>query len=455
VTLPAWQRDLIANAELYRVGGAVRDRLLGFTDAVDTDYLVRGVEPERFESILSGHGRLVLAGKAFGVYHFTPAGEPPCHIAFPRTERSTGAGHRDFEIQTDWRLPVEADLKRRDFTINAIAERIPDGTLIVPYVVERDLRERRLRMILPDAFTEDPLLILRGARFAARFDLAPDESTAAAMRDAGALVSTVSAERSQDELTKMLTQCDRPSAGFELLRRSDALRLLLPELDRAAGVTQNEYHPDDVYWHTLKVCDAAPRSSLRVRWAALLHDLGKVDTRQVIEEAGTRRVVFYGHESVGAEVAVRILERLRYPKNFVQRCAALVEHHMFRYEPTWKPATLRRFMARVGVDQLEDLFSLREADCRSRDLVDEIEALRELRERVAEELRERGSVHITDLEIDGSDVMRTLNVGAGPEVGRILNGLLERVLEEPELNRREVLLRIVQDLGGGEKRGRT
>lgn len=448
-----WQQDVIDNAELYRVGGSVRDRVLGRTDVVDTDYLVRGIEPSRLEAILARHGKVALVGKVFGVYHYSPHGEPPCDIAFPRVEQSTGPGHRDFSIQTDWRLPVEEDLRRRDFTINAMAERVPDGRLLDPFGGVADLRAKRLRMIFPRAFTEDPLRILRGARFAARFALAPDEATAAAMRDAGPLLATVSAERVQDEFSKLLTQCDGPSVGFEMLRQSNGLGAVFPELDRSSGVTQNEYHPDDVYWHTLKVCDAAPRGSLLVRWAGLLHDLGKVDTRQVLHDAAGPRVVFYGHEVTGAEIAVRVLERLRYPKAFVQRCERLVREHMFRYESAWKPATIRRFMARVGLVHLDDLFALREADCRSRDLVDEIAALGELRERVAAELRMRSGVHIDDLEVDGEDIMRELEIGPGPEVGRVLEQLLERVLDMPELNRREELLKLVRkDFGGAENR---
>ena len=233
MTITRWQQDILDNAELYRVGGSVRDRILGIADVVDTDYLVRGIEPERFEEILSRHGRVALVGKFFGVYHFTPRGEPACDIAFPRTEQSTGPGHRDFVIQTDWRLPVEADLRRRDFTINAMAERLPGSDLIDPFGGAADLRSKRLRMIFPEAFQEDPLRILRGARFAARFGLSPDAATASAMRAASDQLATVSAERVQDEISKLLTQCERPSEAFDLLRTCDGLRVVLPELDRA------------------------------------------------------------------------------------------------------------------------------------------------------------------------------------------------------------------------------
>ncbi len=445
MTLSAWQEEIIRQGELYRVGGSVRDRLLGGVDVVDTDYLVRGIDPATLEALLARHGRAVLAGKVFGVYHFTPVGEPACDIAFPRTEVSTGPGHRDFDIQTDWRLPVEADLRRRDFTVNAIAERIPGRERIDPLGGERDLRERRLRMIFPEAFVEDPLRILRGARFAARFGLSIEPETHSAMTQAAPLLATVSAERVQDEFSKTLSQCVEPGLAFDILHRTRGLGVVFPELERCVGVTQNEYHPDDVYWHTLKVCNAAPRASLLVRWASLLHDLGKVDARQTVHDDAGARVVFYGHEIISAEIAERVLERLRYPRAFTARCAHLVREHMYRYERGWKPATVRRFMARVGVDSLEDLFALREADCRSRDLTEELADLAELRARVEVELRARSGVHLNDLAVGGEDVMREMGLKPGPEVGAVLQRLFERVLESPELNKKSALVALMRE----------
>ncbi len=431
------------------MGGAVRDRLLGREDVDDTDFLVRGIEPHELEAILSRHGTWSHVGRAFGVYKFTPHDErSPVDIVLPRSESSTGVGHRDFEVRFDWTLPVEADLGRRDFTINAIAEEVPSGRVVDPYGGQEDIGRRVLRMIFPRAFDEDPLRILRGARFAARFDFSIDRSTRAAMTAAAGLLSTVSAERVQYELSRVLLQCDRPSRALDLLHETGSLAAWLPELERCAGVTQNEYHPDDVYWHSMKTCDASRRDRLVVRWAALLHDVGKVDTRQELHDGETSRVVFYGHEVVGAEMAATILQRLRYASDFVGACKHLVREHMYRYESSWKPSTVRRFMRRVGDASMEDLLDLREADCKSRHLSGELSALKELRERVSAERRAHTILTIRDLAVDGDDVMHALHAEPGPDVGAHLDALLERVTDDPSLNTRENLLKLLKEKAG-------
>ncbi len=453
MTLPAWQGDILATGELYRVGGAVRDRLLDI-EVADSDFLVRGISAGALEELLTRHGAWSRVGKAFGVYKFTPRGGATVDIVFPRTETSVGVGHRDFEVRFDETLPVEADLARRDFTINAIAERIPDGRVIDPFHGRQDLEARALRMIFPRAFDEDPLRILRGARFAARFELRLDGPTRAAMTAAAGLLSTVSPERVQDEVSKMLIQCQRPSRALDALHQTGSLVTWFPELERCAGVVQNEYHPDDVYWHTLKTCDCAPRERLVVRWAALLHDLGKVDTRLVVTENGEARVVFYGHEVVGAELAERVLTRLRYSNEVVSSCRHLVREHMYHYEASWKAATVRRFMRRIGDDAIDDLLALREADCRSRDLAGEIADLEQLRARIDHERRARATLTVRDLAVDGNDVVRETGKRPGPEVGSVLQQLLEKVTDDPAENTRERLLEILRamtDVKAGEK----
>ena len=434
--------------ELFRVGGAVRDALLG-TPSIDrdVDYIVRGLPPEELEAILSRHGRVAFVGKTFGVYKFRSGSDDAdidIDIAYPRTEVSTGPGHRDFDVRWDWKLPVEADLGRRDFTINAIAENLADGRRVDPCGGAKDIEDRVLRMVFPGAFREDPLRILRGIRFAARFSLRIEDATCGAMKECAALVETLSPERIQEELTKLLTQCGRPSEGFSTMQQAGVLARVLPELDRAHGVAQNEYHVDDVFWHSLKSCDEAPQGNLVVRWAALLHDVGKVEKKQIVRDDEGEKIVFYGHETASAKIAKEILERLRYAGEIVERCAHLVEHHMFLYRPEWNRSTVRRFIRRVGRENLEDLFSVRAADCRSRGLVDELENLEGLRARVMAEIAASSAFSVSDLAVDGEDVMAVLDVREGRVVGDVLRELLDVVVDDPSLNTRETLLEIVR-----------
>lgn len=456
----AWHKAILAEGELFRVGGAVRDRLRGVpAQESDLDYLVRALPPERLEAILRAHGKVSLVGRSFGVYKFTAHDGPTVDIVYPRRERSTGPGHRDFDVQWDWRLKVEDDLRRRDFTINAIAENLETGDVVDPCGGRADIDARVVRMIFPEAFVEDPLRILRGVRFATRFDYTLDVATRGRMEAAAGLLDTLSPERIQEELNRILGECERPSRAFVTLHELGALREIAPELDRCAGVEQNEYHPDDVLTHSLKTLDAAPRTDITLRWAALLHDLGKVDTRRTVEDEQGDRVVFYGHEVVGEEIARRLLTRLRFPKEMTATIASLVREHMFNYTPDWNDATVRRFIRRVGEVHLDRLFGLRVADCRSRGLEDRIENARDLQGRVETELREARTFKVKDLAVDGRDVIRAGGLPPGPEVGRVLEALLEKVLEDPALNRREALLGMIPALsaessGKGERRGK-
>lgn len=444
--LENWQRALVERGELYRVGGSVRDELMGIPHLKkDVDYLVRGVEPEELVRVLTGYGRVVLVGKSFGVYKFRASGEGFDHdLAFPRRETSTGSGHRDFDVKWDPNLDVATDLGRRDFTINAIAKNVRDESVVDPFGGAKDIEARVLRMIFERAFEEDPLRILRGVRFAARFALAIETKTENAMRAAVKLVSSLSAERIQEELTKLMLQCAEPSQAFASLRELGVLALVIPELDRAFGVEQNEYHPDDVFWHSVKSCDQAPADNLLVRWAALLHDLGKVDAKRTVrEDDSPPRVVFYGHEKLSAEMAEKVLNRLRYSNDFVRRCCHLVEHHMYYYQPEWNRSTVRRFIRRVGEDNLDDLFALRHADLMSRGLDDRAGGVAELRRRAREEIAAEDALRIEDMAIDGNDVMDVLGIGPGERVGKILAEIFERVIEDPGLNHRDALLEIL------------
>jgi poly(A) polymerase/tRNA nucleotidyltransferase (CCA-adding enzyme) len=466
--LATWQEDILKHGELYCVGGAVRDRLIGLESTTpDADYLVRKIPPEELERILSVHGRVQLVGKSFGVYKFTPheAGDAKgtkkagkngkstdshatqaIDIAYPRKEASTGPGHRDFRVEFDWTLPIDADLGRRDFTINAIAQNMIDGSIVDPLGGAEDLKNKLLRMVFPSAFEEDALRILRGARFTARFDLEVEAATRRAMKSGVPHLKLLSPERIQEEFTKLLTQCTKPSTGFELLHTVGALAVVFPELDRCAGVTQNEYHPDDVFVHSLKSCDCAPRDNLEVRWAALMHDLGKVDKKKSIEADGEERIVFYGHDDESSAIAGRVLKRLRYSNDLIGAVKHLIAHHMFDYTPEWSDAGVRRFMRRVGEDNLQNLFLLREADCCSRNLTGRFADVGDLKNRIDEERKKENAFKITDLAISGRDLMKEFNIKEGKIIGRVLNELLDTVLDDPSLNKKDQLLELAKKI---------
>jgi len=317
--------------------------------------------------------------------------------------------------------------------MNMLARSLPAGDLVDPFGGEADIRGRRIDLLKPSAFAEDPLRMLRAAQFAARFDYEVTPSTMAAMREAAPLIETVSADRIHDELVKLLADAVRPSIGFEVMREGGVLERILAEIAEGIGVEQNEYHAYDVYHHMLATLDATPPGNLAVRLGALLHDVGKPRTKE-----GPH---FYRHEIVGEELTRAILGRLRFSNDLIERVASLVRHHMYAADPGFADATVRRFVRRVGLDQLSDQFALRKADVIGSGLPNRgnNEAFEN---RVGAVVAQKPPLKVTDLAIDGAAVIEAavkhglLPSGSrgGPIVGRALHALLERVIERPELN---------------------
>jgi putative nucleotidyltransferase with HDIG domain len=233
----------------------------------------------------------------------------------------------------------------------------------------------------------------------------------------------------------------RPSIGFEVLRESRLLRLVLPELDSCVAAPQNEYHRLDVYDHALAAVDAAPPEKPVVRLAALFHDLGKPATREV----RGARVTFHGHETRGAEIAEAALTRLRFSNATKERVVHLVRHHMFHYHAGWSGAAVRRFVRRVGVENVADLFDLRIADVIGKGMEGSLVPLEDLRRKISAEMERGVPVTVRALAVTGTDVMGACGVRPGPAVGRILDRLLERVLADPSLNRRDSLLMLARE----------
>lgn len=440
---------LLGDAGIYAVGGRVRDEILqefGYKPpAVPRvpDYVVTGIKLDDLVQSLRQAGTAELVGASFGVVKFASSAGT-ADIALPRRERSTGTHHRDFAVDYDPSIPLEEDLARRDFRINMLARNIRTGEVLDPFGGRADIEAKRLDILADQVFIEDPLRILRGAQFAARFDLTLSDRTAVAMRAAAHLVSTVAPERIADELTKLLTLAARPSVGFEILRESAALGILLPEVMEGWRIEQNEYHRYTVYFHGMKCCDAIA-AKLKLRLAALFHDVGKPRTKD-----GPH---FYRHELVGEAMTKAVLERLRFPFEVARDVAHLVRHHMYAADDQLTDAAVRRFVRRVGIGAVEPLFALRAADVIASGLPPRDPAQSQRFEtRVREAILARTPFGVAGLAIDGGDVieiMRGLKLvskdfNGDRRVGEALNHCLEQVLDDPSLNERESLRAIVR-----------
>jgi tRNA nucleotidyltransferase (CCA-adding enzyme) len=450
--------------DAYLVGGAVRDELLG-RESKDADFLVPGVDHAELRERLAPHGRvedMIVADQLVGVRLYprdeelrrlVPAG---IELTPPRVERSTGPGHQDFEIVTDRATTVEQDMQRRDFTINAMARRLDDGTLVDPFGGQEDLRRGILRTVSPRSFVEDPLRLVRGLRFVSQLGFDPDESTLAQMRAEAPRVRLVSGERigggiaadGMGELSKLLLGA-QPAKALALARDTGVLVEVLPEFERAIGFDQeSRYHDLTVDEHTFAVVQAAADAGapLRVRLAALFHDLGKP---HVAWRGKDGRLHYYAkpgfsdrsHEDVGAELAGAALRRLRYPAAVQSGVRRIVRWHML--DPgKGDGLRARRLLARHGDELALDLVDHRIADMRGKRApgetepnadVERLEAFR----RVVE--RERSSPHrVADLAVDGNDLI-ALGFRPGPGLGHALQKLLQEVVREPELNTRAKL----------------
>ncbi len=436
-----WEKEVLEKCDLYLVGGVVRDLFLGRTHlTLDFDYIVSGIGEDALLALLEGIGKADLVGKSFGVIKFkTPEGIT-VDIALPRSEISTGPGHRDFEVISDPDMPVASDLERRDFTVNSMALALRDFELVDPLGGAADLEKRILRVNRDTSFVEDPLRIMRGIQFMARFGLEVESGTRVLMERDRDLLGTVSMERIRDELNKMMLIADRPSEGFIFMHETGILPLIIPELDVTWGVEQNEFHPDDVFHHSVKSCDIAEKELL-IRWCALLHDLGKLKMKAELKG----RIVFHRHEEESERLAGEILQRLMFPVSFISSAKHLVSHHMFMITDEWSDSAVRRFVSKVGQENIDDLFEIRKADGASRGDGRIGEEVEYSRSRIEKVLQEESAFKRSDLALTGAEVMEIAGIEPGPHVGEILDGLLDAVLDHPEYNSRDKLAELIRE----------
>lgn len=423
--------------EAWAVGGAVRDSLLGRSPG-DWDVATDARPAEVREIFPRTH--------PIGIEHGTVGvrvGDETVEVTTFRHDVETHGRHAEVRFGAS----LEEDLARRDFTINAIAWDPIDDRLVDPFEGLADLEREVLRTVGdPDErIPEDYLRILRAFRFRARFDLAWDADTRDALERHADGVRRLSGERVRDELVKTLSQCRAASVALAEWHRTGILARLLPEVAVCFGVEQNRFHAHDVGVHTLEVVDRVHPNRPFLRVVALFHDVGKPPSRSRNPETGDWQ--FLGHAAVGARLARQAMERLRFSNREIARAAHLVEVHMDMFPSEAGDAAVRRWIRRVGEENVWDLYRIHLADWRGNPKRGEPTPLVDMYRRVRRIQKEDHALKVTDLAIDGED-LKALGLQPGPAFGEILEDLLERVVEDPSLNTRRRLIELARDRAG-------
>ena len=411
----------------YAVGGCVRDSLLGLTPH---DYdLCTAAHPAETKRIFAAFPQ-IHAGEKHGTIGILF----PNHEVYEITTFRTEGGYQDSR-HPDWVefVPdIEQDLSRRDFTVNAMAY-APDAGYADPFGGQNDLKTKTLRAVgnPRQRFSEDALRILRGVRFCVTYGLTPEEETAAAMEELAPLMENLARERVFEELCKLL-----PHIGpHHMAQFAPILTQIIPELAPAIGFQQhNRHHIYDVYTHIAHVVAAVP-PDLPLRWAALLHDAGKMETF-TLDEKGSGH--FYGHAAASGRIADAVLRRLKAPTALREQVVTLVSQHMTYAEPD--KIQLRRRLSRLGEENLRALIALQEADTCRKGVVSTKEQsyFLEIRKMLDDILAENACLHLKDLDINGHDLI-ALGLH-GPQIGKILNKALDAVLDEQVENEKQALL---------------
>lgn len=428
-------RLLDAGHDAYVVGGSVRDALRG-VDPHDWD-VTTDATPEQIQSVF----KRSLYNNRFGTV-VVRSGEHEVEVTTYRVEAEYTDHRRPDAVA--FTASLHEDLARRDFTMNAMAWRPPrggrPGELIDPFQGRKDLDARILRAVgdADERFREDALRMLRAIRFATLLDLRIDAKTWDAIKRNAALTGHLSAERIQQEITKMLGAA-KPSVALRMLSDSGVLAVICPELEDCKHTPQDKLVAENVFDHLMATVDATKQDDLVLRLAGLFHDIGKPDTFNDGH--------FYQHEYVGEAKARAILRRWKFDKETVAEVTHLIRHHMFWYQTEWSGSAVRRFIRNIGLENIPALFALRRADnIGSGAREPRMYALDALWRRVQEEIDAANAFSLRDLKIDGTDLMTELGLPQGREIGRILNALFERVTDDPALNERDTLLALARDL---------
>jgi putative nucleotidyltransferase with HDIG domain len=429
-----------AGYQVFIVGGAVRD-LLTQKPVSDWDFATDA----RPEAILK------LFSDAFYDNRFGTVGIAEKHLGgcgdggvVEITTFRSETGYSDCRRpdKVFWGKTIEGDLKRRDFTINAMALSAK-LKLIDPFGGQADLKAKLVRAVGdPDQrFNEDALRLLRAIRLASQLGFLIEPETLTAIVKNSPLINQISAERIRDELLKIIAS-PFPKEGIQLLFNAGLLDQLLPELTATRGVEQAGHHTKDVWHHSLDSLAACPSTDPIVRLATLLHDVGKPQAKAL--GGKNTAITFYNHEVIGARMVKAIARRLKFSNQQTDLLWLLVRWHMFQYEPKMTDKAIRRFIKRVGKDNINKMIMLRVGDRIGGGSKASSWRLREFQERIKQVLYK--PFEISDLKVNGHDVMKVLKLPPGPKVGAILKQLFNEVLDDAKKNDREYLLERIKNL---------
>lgn len=433
-----------AGFSAYLVGGCVRDLLLNQAPK-DWD-ITTNATPEEIVGLFPK----TFYENAFGTVTVVNEKEEDLslrNIEITPFRLEATYSDRRHPDQVKWGEKLEDDLKRRDFTINALSYSPEASELVDLYRGVSDLKDKVIRAVgTPDErFQEDPLRMLRAIRFSAQLGFMIEAETAESIQKNAHLLGEISRERIRDEFVKIILS-PSPMIGLMFAHKLSILAGFLPELEEGLHVKQNGEHIYDVLEHTLRALQhAADRNySLNVRLAALFHDIGKPRTRAWSQEK--KDYTFYGHEVVGARMTKEILNRLKFPKKTVDEVTTLVRNHMF-FTDTEKItlSAVRRLVAKVGQENIWELMNVRNSDRIGMGRPkEETYRLRKYHSMIEEALRAPTSVGM--LKIDGKTVLRETGLSPGPKIGQILHALLNETLENPDLNTADYLSKRAKDL---------
>lgn len=442
-----------AGFEAYLVGGCVRDIMRGTTPK-DWD-ITTNADPQQIISLFpktfyeNEYGTVGIVNETISlddlnklslrVVEVTPYRKETTYSNFRHPDEVTFSGN------------LQDDLMRRDFTMNAIAYDVAKGEIVDPYDGCADIKRHLIRTVgkPEDRFHEDALRIMRAVRFGAELGFAIEMETMAAIVLFAPRLEKIAGERLRDELSKIIMS-ERPMEGVIMLKRTDTLKYVLPELEQGLHCEQNGDHIYDVWEHNLRALQHSSdrKWPLHVRFAALLHDIGKPATRKWSDEK--RDWTFYGHDVVGGRMTAKILERLRFPRQFIHDVSTLVRYHLFFSDiEKITLSAVRRIVSNVGPELVWDLMNVRACDRIGMGRPKETPyRLRKYHSMIEEAMRDPISVGM--LKLDGQKIMQITSESQSPRIGWFLHALFEEVLENPTLNNVEYLTTRALELAKGD-----